>query len=233
MRRVCLLTCAVVATPKKTHILSNYAAEWAAGGTDGRCGTDKCEWMKRFGAIDTGCGFDVRAGLSEDFAESGPALSFVLADDSRLAVSPGDAEAAARFRDRPILCEYVAGGGRKPATASTDVALLMVASSSEYLFRLWPLFLNKLLYASDTGLRPFLWIGDLPPALHEATSPECLDSYPARLFRNETGRRRLGQSFYDGHISASLSSVHDVSWVSNHYIKMPAAIATSRPASDS
>ena len=109
----------------------------------------------------------------------------------------------------------------------------MVASSSEYLFRLWPLFLNKLLYASDTGLRPFLWIGDLPPALHEATSPECLDSYPARLFRNETGRRRLGQSFYDGHISASLSSVHDVSWVSNHYIKMPAAIATSRPASDS
>jgi hypothetical protein len=91
----------------------------------------------------------------------------------------------------------------------------MVANGADYLFRLWPLFLHKLAYARAAGLRPFLWIGELPPTLGRTAKPTCLASA-------EAGRvpRRLGDSFYDGRVDRG-----DVGLVSNHYIKMPAALA--------
>ena len=30
------------------------------------------------------------------------------------------------------------------------------------MYRLWPQFLNKLLYASENSLRPFVWLGEIP-----------------------------------------------------------------------
>ena len=47
--------------------------------------------------------------------------------------------------------------------------MLFMASSAEYLFRLWPLFLNKILYATEAELRPFVWIGELPDTLTRVT----------------------------------------------------------------
>ena len=61
---------------------------------------------------------------------------------------------------RPALCEYAP---RK--TTSSEVALLMVANEPSYLFKMWGPFLNKLLWAVDAGLRPMLWLGDLPERL--------------------------------------------------------------------
>jgi hypothetical protein len=143
--------------------LEAYAAAWATPGDASRCGGgDDCAWMAGFGAIDAGCTFDVASvGLAAaGAAPRGPALRFALANGSAFFAAP--ASGGGRFRSRPAVCEYAGGNG------TGDAALLVVANSAGYLFRLWPLFLNKLLYASDAGLRPFLWIGELPPALERA-----------------------------------------------------------------
>ncbi|KAH8074523.1 10-hydroxy-9-(phosphonooxy)octadecanoate phosphatase [Aureococcus anophagefferens] len=111
-------------------------------------------------------------------------------------------------------------GAKSPPSA--DVALLSVANSAAYLFRLWPLFLSRLLYASDSKLRPLVWIGELPKKLSTAERPACLASALAR-----SARRRTLESFYDGDEKAIR---HDATSVSNHYIKVPAALAAlARP----
>jgi len=115
-----------------------------------------------FGPIDVGCRVEIdQLGLSEHGRT--PTISWVFADGRRLRVDPLNAEKeSAHFAARPALCEYVPVG--PPRNASGEVALLMVANSPTYLFRLWLLFLNKLLFATDAGLRPFLWVGELPAA---------------------------------------------------------------------
>ncbi|KAH8054845.1 10-hydroxy-9-(phosphonooxy)octadecanoate phosphatase [Aureococcus anophagefferens] len=130
-------------------------------------------------------------------------------------IAAGDAAAADRFRRRPALCAYA----KSPPSA--DVALLSVANSAAYLFRLWPLFLSRLLYASDSKLRPLVWIGELPKKLSTAERPACLASALAR-----SARRRTLESFYDGDEKAIR---HDATSVSNHYIKVPAALAARAP----
>ena len=260
-------------------IMNRYVNAWGTPGSGSvkRCGgsTKSCDWVREFGPVDVGCAFDVgNLGLvskGESFPKA-PKLSFRFADGARFEVAHGDDEAKKRFRRRPVLCEYVPRGGPKNASADGgEVALLMVSNSAGYLFRLWPLFLNKLLYATDVGLRPFLWIGELPPALQRAAAPACLASkdalpttpicegaktwfygsnrkkncaYVARRPEQRcprigaaaacavcgkcTPRRRRLKSFYDGAVADDWFSVAAVGHISNHYIKMPATIATLR-----
>jgi len=105
----------------------------------------------------------------------------------------------------------------------------MVSSTAPYLFLHWPLFLNKLLYATAAGLRPFLWVGDLPRALERATAPGCFASAQARAagafsegglpVRDRAADPRRLHSVYYG---AAPRAPTDAS---NHYVKMPAALA--------
>ena len=307
--------------------MDDYVKDWAGAGSVGRCGSDHCDWMKDFGAIDVGCTFDVgRIGLNvKDAARGGrgPELVFTFGDGTTFAAGNRDRQAHDRFLRRPAVCEYAPGAATKPQGGGP--ALLMVANGPYYLFRLWPLFLNKLLYASDAGLRPFIWLGELPPTLEEATAPRCLDSKPGKARREKlatqkaareaerlakmsaqcragdsetfwydneqrncahvakrperrcsrrsqttheyayqacphvcgwcrgrrlgfgnssrtsgrrlgrafgTSGRRLGRSFYDGETpDESWVMAEDVTRVSNHYIKMPAAVAVLRDPS--
>ena len=208
-RRRPLLFALVVASTRSDDATRRYVDAWLSPSAD-RCGSKHCDWMAAFGPIDVACAFDVEAGLSRDGSASprAPKLAIAFADESQLTASPRD-HSSRRFRRRPAVCEH--RRSNKPA----GPALVMVANGADYLFRLWPLFLHKLAYARAAGLRPFLWVGELPPALGRATKPTCLASA-------EAGRvaRRLGDSFYDGRVDRG-----DVGLVSNHYIKMPAALA--------
>ncbi|KAH8091861.1 hypothetical protein JL720_5432 [Aureococcus anophagefferens] len=64
--------------------MDDYVKDWARAGSVGRCGSDHCDWMKDFGAIDVGCTFDVgRIGLNvKDAARGGrgPELVFTFGD---------------------------------------------------------------------------------------------------------------------------------------------------------
>ena len=116
-------------------------------------------------------------------------FSLVLADGERLLIDARDTSSIDRFATtRPALCEYV------PAhrNATGKVALLMVANAPAYLFRRWGPFLNKLLFATDAGLRPMIWLGDMPHGLCDCTASasagpatgECSNHYvklPATL----------------------------------------------------
>ena len=150
------------------------------------------------------------AGLAND---STPAFSLEF-NDHVLSIDARCASAITRFRTRPALCEYVPTVPSN-RNATGEVALLMVANAPAYLFRLWGPFLNKLLFATDAGLRPFLWLGDMPSGLRKPTSDACLHS---REMRHILGKhRRLGRSFYDGERGPGECS--------NHYVKMPATLA--------
>ncbi|KAH8073189.1 ATPase [Aureococcus anophagefferens] len=165
-----------------------------------------------------------RRGL-DDSPAAPPAIAFRLSDGSRFTVEAGDEAAYARFVERPVLCEYAGG-------VDSDLASLATTNSARYLFRLWPQILNRLLYFTEVGVRNFLWIGELPPSLGRATSPECLASRSMRLFQSRQPRRRLGitASFYDGENRSPARNATgvDVSRVSNHMLKVPAALATLR-----
>ena len=202
-----------------------YVEAWRTPNETSRCGVAKrkhCDWLRAFGPVDVGCTFEiVSMGLSpgKEEAPRGPELLFRFAGGTRLRVAPGADRSP--FRERPAVCKYaLRGGATKAPSGDGEVALLMVSNAAEYLFRLWPLFLNKLLYATDAGLAPYLWIGELPPALERTTAPACLNSLEGkRLGRG----RRLDPSFYDGRVDRG-----DVGLVSNHYVKMVAAVATLR-----
>ena len=165
--RLCylILVAATRGAPLVARTRDQYAQFWSREFDKGRCDAHACSWMGGFGAIDVGCEFVVdRAGLTDG---SAPAFSLVYNDGERLTVDARDASLTTRFKTRPALCEY--------GNATSDVALLMVANAPAYVFRLWGPILNKLLYATDAGLRPMLWIGDLPRALRTPES-QCLQS---------------------------------------------------------
>mmetsp|Transcript_16982 Transcript_16982/g.52920 ORF Transcript_16982/g.52920 Transcript_16982/m.52920 type:complete len:358 (+) Transcript_16982:1609-2682(+) len=217
MRLVCLAASFAVAAARTVqNEEERYVRRWADNGSRARCDAPSCSWIEAFGPVDVGCRITVdRVGLDD---AKGPELTLKFADGSKLALAAATAAGVDRFATRPALCEYAPrGGGEKPG-----VALLMVANSPAYLFRLWPPFLNKLLYAADAGLRPFLWLGELPEALEHPTNPECLNSKTVALRDLPKGARRL-RSFYDHRAGAG--DDRDVARVSNHYVKMPAALA--------
>ncbi len=193
-----------------------YATDWARA-TDKRCAAANCSWAGGFGPIDVDCRLRVdAAGLEPN--GPGPRATFEFHDKTTLTITAETAADEKRFVSRPALCEYVPESG-DPG----DAALLMVANSPSYLMRLWPQLLNKLLYATDAGLRPFVWVGELPPRL---AKPErlCLESLPAQLAKKGVDarfpdHRRLKsrhQSYYDG----KYHMPSDVTFVSNHYVKI-------------
>ncbi|KAH8092748.1 10-hydroxy-9-(phosphonooxy)octadecanoate phosphatase [Aureococcus anophagefferens] len=181
--------------------MDDYVKDWARAGSVGRCGSDHCDWMKDFGAIDVGCTFDVgRIGLNVRDGGRGPAV-FTFGDGTTFDGAP---------------------------------ALLMVANGPYYLFRLWPLFLNKLLYASDAGLRPFIWLGELPPTLEEATAPRCLDSKPGKARREKLATQKAAR---DAERLAKMSARcragdSETFWYDNNmglYEKKPTPAPTTTP----
>ena len=96
----------------------------------------------------------------------------------------------------------------------------MVSNSPSYLLRLWPPFLNKLLYATDAGLRTFLWLGELPEGLEKPSSQACLDSVQV------TQHHRRLRSFYDSRHGVAPRGFDKMDeMTSNHYTKMPAVLA--------
>ena len=199
-----------------------YVRSWAAGGTARRCGDvgahGDCSWMSGFGPIDVACTIHIdRVGLLDD--KRGPALTLKFHDGEELSISTENAHNIDRFITRPALCEYVPK--HRPVQA-TDAGLVMVSNSPSYLLRLWPPFLNKLLYATDAGLRTFLWIGELPEGLEKPSSQACFDSVQV------TQHHRRLRSFYDSrHGDAPRGGAlnPEVELISNHYVKMPAALA--------
>ena len=231
-----------------------YAAAWAAGGTAApRCpaGDSDCDWLKKFGPVDVACTFDVTLGLVADgVAPRAPALRYTFANGSAHTVAAGDADAQRALHARPALCESAARApfffsrkkerGPLPRYASgpgeaSDAALLMVANTVPYVFLHWPLFLNKLLYATAAGLRPFLWVGDLPPALTSAAAPKCFASAQARAaaafskdgvpVRKRAVDRKPIEGFRRMHSVYYGATPRAATDASNHYIKMPATLA--------
>ena len=173
--------------------------------------------MSGFGPIDVACTIHIdRVGLLDD--ERGPALTLKFHDGEELSISTENAHNIDRFIARPALCEYVPK--HRPVQA-TDAGLVMVSNSPSYLSRLWPSFLNKLLYATDAGLRTFLWLGELPEGLEKPSSQACFDSVQV------TQHHRRLRSFYDsrrGDAPRGFDKNTDP-MASNHYLKMPSTLA--------
>lgn len=219
-----LLSAGGAARYKSNSDLDAYVRSWAAGGTSRRCGDvgshGDCSWMSGFGPIDVACTIHIdRVGLLDD--ERGPALTLKFHDGEELSISTENAHNIDRFIARPALCEYVPK--HRPVQA-TDAGLVMVSNSPSYLLRLWPPFLNKLLYATDAGLRTFLWIGELPEGLEKPSSQACFDSVQV------TQHHRRLRSFYDSRHGGDAPRGQNGGrkmdeTASNHYVKMPSALA--------
>ena len=198
----------------KDDAVGLYAKTWAAPNTN-RSGI---HFLERFGAIDVGCTYDVESSGEGAVL---PRLVFKFADGSSTRAEPGWPD---HFRTRPAVCEYARG------LRDSDAAMLLVSSSTDYLFRLWPLFLNKILYASAANLRLFVWIGELPEAATRATAAGCYLSQPNRArFDQEplimhAQQRKLADSY-----TTDSYDIKDVTRVSNHHVKMPATLAADGP----
>jgi len=96
------------------------------------------------------------------------------------------------------------------------------ADSLSYLFRLWPYFANKVVWAKSAGLPLAVWIGELPPRIAQTVSKECAASVEKRrspLPADGARSKRKKQSFYaprgDGPTELN----------SNHHVKMLSAYA--------
>ena len=194
----------------KDDAVGSYAKTWAAAHTN-RSGV---HFLERFGAIDVGCTYDVESSGAGDTL---PRLVFRFADGSSTRAEPGWPD---HFKTRPAVCEYARG------PRESDAAMLLGSSSTDYLFRLWPLFLNKILYASAAKLRLFIWIGELPEAATRATAAGCYLSQPNRARFDQKPmimhlpQRRLADSY-----TTDSYDIKDVTRVSNHHVKMPATLA--------
>jgi hypothetical protein len=96
--------------------------------------------------VDVGCRFSLRVGLSaEGVAAAGPALELRFdGGAARWTAEPHSLNASGAFAARQRLCAF-----SDPALdlAGPSPAVLVVANDLEYLFRLWPYFVNKILWA--------------------------------------------------------------------------------------
>ena len=118
---------------------------------------------------------------------------------------------ARRFAARPRLCSFAA-----PAALETPTpAVLVVASDLAYLFRLWPYFLNKVLWAWANEHRFAVYVGALPNVVGQRYGSDCRASRQKMQFYHpppQNASRRLAKSFYAGKERNS-----------NHHNKMLAA----------
>lgn len=130
---------------------SGYDAELAAHVR--RCASERREtafcWMADASRVDGGCSFAARPGLLDGggAAAAGPALALRFDGGRAWTAEPHTLNASAAFAARPRLCAFA-----DPSLGPRDVApaVLVVANDLEYLFRLWPYFVNKILWACVT-----------------------------------------------------------------------------------
>ena len=99
--------------------------------------------------VDGGCSFAARPGLIDGggAAAAGPALALRFDGGRAWTAEPHTLNASAAFAAKPRLCAFA-----DPGLGPRDVApaVLVVANDLEYLFRLWPYFVNKILWACVT-----------------------------------------------------------------------------------
>ena len=114
---------------------------------------------------------------------------------------------SARLLRKPRLCAL--------ATEQTDPSpsLLLIANNVDYVFRLWPYFINKVMWASTTKHRLSIWIGELPKIVAAKSGDGCRASKQKQSLYS----RRLKQSYYASQRQKS----------SNHHAKMLAAYGCS------
>jgi len=114
--------------------------------------------------------------------------------------------------DRRLLCLFERPVG--------DVALLMTANSLDYVFRMWPLFVHKVVWALEHGLRPALWIGGLPKELATTVGGDCADSKELKettTARKKMKKKKTKESLYLRSFENEI--------VSNHHAKILASSA--------
>ena len=175
------------------------------------CG-EYCSWEADAGTVEMGCQFKMRIGLEATTTKAtllGPALA--LDDGKKIVLTPDDVNATTFFEAKvaPAIC-FDAG---VPQSTKGPI-LLLVSNSVTYLWRLWPYFVNKVLWARSIHLRTALWIGELPRSLAGATDQCRGSALMAGKKKKKGDRRKLPSSLY-------LKRGHDVN--SNHFIKALAA----------
>ncbi|KAJ8603814.1 hypothetical protein CTAYLR_000239 [Chrysophaeum taylorii] len=194
--------------------------EACQGGVDGLC-----DWMTQAGKVDTSCRFTIRSGLQPSSSTAPPELRTSPAmhlwfDTNRgpfgqraIVVDPLNSSIVERHG--PIVCMYANVDVEPPAPA-----ILMVVNSFDYLYHLWPNFVNKILWARSVNMNIAVFIGELSSEIANSIGPECSRSRVMQLFRagedpyhNAQRRRRLARSYYSLH-----GRRDDLN--SNHHIKM-------------
>ena len=190
-----------------TAVCIDYAADLASY-------REKCKskpstafcWMDDPGHVDGSCRFAARAGLvSMGTSSVGPRLDLRFDIGKAWTAVPHalTGSKAHAFSSKPRLCAL--------ATEQMDPSpsLLLIANSVDYVFRLWPHFINKVMWASTTKHRLSIWIGELPKIVAAKSGDGCRASKQKQSLYS----RRLKQSYYASQRQKS----------SNHHAKMLAA----------
>lgn len=108
--------------------------------------------------------------------------------------------------------DYDDGRTRLCSDGPSGPAQLVIANSASYLFRQWPYFVNRVLYARSVQLRTFVWLGELPLHLAQTVGSVC---------RSSKHGRDLKSVYYE----------RPESWInSNHYNKVVASLLVLKEA---
>lgn len=119
-------------------------------------------------------------------------------------------ENATAMHDESLIC--VRGKG---------LVVVMVANSLEYLFRLWPYFVQKVRWALSEDMGVAFRIGGVPDILASTNNEKCLRSPEHKKSLNSDFEKRFG----DDHRSWYAGGNRSAAVNSNHHTKMLAALA--------
>ncbi|KAK7248260.1 hypothetical protein SO694_00129062 [Aureococcus anophagefferens] len=173
--------------------MDDYVKDWARAGSVGRCGSDHCDWMKDFGAIDVGCTFDVgRIGLNVKGAarRRRPELRVHVrgrngvrgqprpAGPRPLPAPPRGLRVRARRRDEAATRRPCAPHGRERARLPLPALAL---------------FLNKLLYASDAACGPSSGSASSRRRSRRRRRPGAWNSKPGKARREKLATQKAAR----------------------------------------
>lgn len=156
--------------------------------------------------VSTKCTFRVRPGLwtsPEKAVENhrGPGLE-VTTSRGVVLVEPNNN--SSQMLPPRLLCLH-------RRSKSSTLAVLKVANSASYLFRMWPYFVSSVTWTTKSGIDLALWLGELPDFLAQNVSNQCLVS-PEFLLQDHAMREK--RSYYDG--KATLVSNHHAKILATH-----------------